>query len=229
MFLPGSGTVRRAKRNLLFGSRGDAMPFVPNPGVVQVNIRGTKDTQLVENVLHFGVFHTPVAEDLTLICNGVRDAVISDWLPALPSDVTMREVYAKSLELPNDVQFTSIFPAGSVGTMAGVPLPNNVSICVSLRSGATGRSARGRLFWLGLSQDQVVENQITTAASNDILVAVNAVYNVALLNSYRWIITSYVTNKAPRPGGPVQFIVNGILFTNLVIDSQRRRLPGRGT
>jgi hypothetical protein len=45
---------------------------------------------------------------------------------------------------------------------------------------------------------------------------------------YVWVIVSYITDNAPRVGGPVYFEVNDILIVDDVIDSQRRRLPGRG-
>jgi len=47
--------------------------------------------------------------------------------------------------------------------------------------------------------------------------------------SHFWVIASYFQNGAPRVGGPVYFVVDQIVFVDGIVDSQRRRLPGRGT
>jgi len=42
-------------------------------------------------------------------------------------------------------------------------------------------------------------------------------------------VVSYISNKVPRPGGPVYFPVVSFQYEDLVVDSMRRRKPGVGT
>lgn len=204
------------------------MPFVPAPNIVQVQIRATKDSQFVENRIHVNCFHEPTAADLALIAGGVETAVRTSWVDDLPGDVTLREVYVKSLHEENGIEFTAAFPTNTTGAVVGDPLPNHVTACISLRSGQVGRSARGRMYWLGLTEPQVQGNNLTASTMAALVVDVNEVYNVFFNNGFRWVIVSYQSGGIPRPGGPVYFIVNGIIFTDSTVDSQRRRLPGRG-
>jgi hypothetical protein len=103
-------------------------------------------------------------------------------------------------------------------------LPGNVSIAVSLRTGLTGRSARGRWFWQGLTEGQVVGNTLDSGLGLSIVAAFNNL--ITIINAFpsTLVIASYVSNGAPRPGGPVYFIVNTALLVDLTVDSQRGRL-----
>jgi hypothetical protein len=134
------------------------------------------------------------------------------------------------LQSENAIQITfGVTPGTVVGSNAGAALPNNVTACVSLRSNFAGRSARGRLYWQALTETQVVGNTIDTSVAGDIVAAVQAI-DVAMTGlGYELSIVSYINNGAPRVGGPVYFFVSDILMTDFTVDSQRRRLPGRGT
>jgi hypothetical protein len=153
----------------------------------------------------------------------------SHWFAELPTDVVMRELYLKSLHEENAVEATVGALVTDVGTFAGIPATNQNTLCVSLRSGNTGRSARGRLYWLGLGEDHYAVNTMVAAARDDIVAAVEEMRSVLLGFGYQWSIVSYISGGAPRVGGPVYFNVESVLVTDDTLDSQRRRMPGRGS
>jgi len=204
------------------------MAFVPAPNIVMCEIRASKAGQLVENRFHIDVLHQPVPGDLSALAGLLVPNIVAGFLPNLPTDVTLTEFHQRSLHTQNDIELTTPFPAGSTGTMSGEPLPNNCSYCVSLRSTSVGRSARGRLYWLGLSADQVVTNNVDATHRTAITAAVESLRAQIAAASSVMVIVSYRQNNAPRVGGPVYFVVSTVLTVDDVVDSQRRRLPGRG-
>jgi hypothetical protein len=205
------------------------MPFVPAPNIVKLEIRATKAGQKIENRLHINCFHTPTMADFSAIHSIVVTSVTSAWLPQLPGDVTLVSNFFQSLQEENGIQLEAPYSAGTIGTQAGQPGPNQNTICVSLRSGAAGRSARGRLYWLGLSEEQYTGNLIDASDLTAIVGAVDNLRAQLIAGGYHIMIVSYIHNGVPRPGGPVYFDVLSVLAVDNVIDSQRRRMPGHGT
>jgi hypothetical protein len=137
-------------------------------------------------------------------------------------------VYVKSIATQPgpEATFSAGLPApGSLGDPA---LPNNVTVAASLRSNLTGRSARGRWYWQGLTEPQVTGNAIAAGVLTSIDAALTNLQSSIDGAGFAWVIVSFFTNNAPRVGGPVYFTVVDIVFVDDVVDSQRRRLPGRG-
>lgn len=109
------------------------------------------------------------------------------------------------------------------GQAASVPLPNNVTLAISLRTNLTGRSHRGRIYHVGM----VVDDLSSTDSSR-----VKSAKLAALLTSYQALKTGI---EGSRTGLTVhQVIVSWHLVDSFaldhiqideVIDSQRRRLP----
>jgi len=202
------------------------MPFVEAPNIVMIEVRGTKAGEDVENRFHVDVFHEPVAADLVALAAAINPIILANWLPLLPTDFVMREVHMRSLHALNHIEQTFPFAPTDVGTAAGNPAANNITFCVSLRSLFTGRSARGRLYWLGLSEDQYTVNTFLATPLAGVLAAVNAVRAAIAAIGFRWVIVSYISGGAPRPGGPVYFVVENAVAVDAIVDSQRGRLPG---
>jgi len=200
------------------------MPFVAAPNIVQVEIRATKDSIPVENRIHVNVFHTPTAGDMANIEDVIATSINANWPALLPTDVTIRELFQRSLQTENDITRTLSFGGPLVGTVGGPVLPNECTICSKLTSGFTGRSARGRLYWLGLAVDQVDGNDVLTAVTNSIQAALRDIRDGLTALGFRWCIVSYRNNNAPRVGGPVYFFVDDAVFTDNRIDSQRGRM-----
>lgn len=205
------------------------MAFVPAPNIVLCEMRYTLDTEKCENRIHVNVLHEPTPADFANLSGAISNAIITLWLPLLPATVQYRELFFRSLQSQNAPQQTFPIPAGvGIGTHGSQQLPNNVTICVSLRSTAAGRSARGRLYWPALCEDEVTNNHVIPPFDAEIVAAVKLLdENITAVGS-DWQIVSFFQNKAPRPGGPVYFSVSNILLADTVVDSQRRRLPGRG-
>jgi len=205
------------------------MPFVAVPATIKASLFYTFAGQQVMNRIY--VSH-PATLPSEADCQAVANTVAAWWtgnVKALVSNtLALREVQAVSVAEPNGPQAT--FSAGlpSAGDSIIAPLPNNVAFCVSLRTGLAGRSARGRWYWMGLVENQVDGNEVTTGVVASIVAAIDNLLSALAGGGVQPVIVSFNSGGGPRPGGPVKFFITDALAVDSVVDSQRRRLPGRG-
>jgi len=203
------------------------MPFVAAPNIVMVEIIGLKDGQIIENRFHVNVFGEPTAGNLGTLNAAVQSWIVSDYLPRLPDEVAITEVRLTSLHEQNAIQLSSPMSVSGSGTTGA--MPNEVTLCVSLRSGFIGRSARGRFYLLGLPKDVMdTENRVLAAYRTAVASALQDLISTIQAAGFAMVIVSYITNGAPRAGGPVYFLVSTAVVTDDIVDSQRRRRPGVG-
>lgn len=204
------------------------MAFVPVPNVAMVEMFATKDGQRIENRFHVNIGHEPSASDLSAVNDVVGTWQNTDYKDILPTDVVLSGLDATSLHVQNGpvASQTYALPGG----IESPSLPNEVTYCVTLRTAVRGRSARGRMYMLGVAENQRLgQNNVTTAYAADAQLAVLNLISVLAAHGTPMVIVSYVSNKAPRPDGPVIFEVVTAVTFDTVLDSMKRRKPGVGT
>lgn len=203
------------------------MAFVPAPNIVQVEIIGLKDGQIIENRFHVNVLGEPTSGNLATLNGAVQAWINTHYLPRLPDEVAITEVRLTSLHQQNGIQLSSPMNVTGAGTTGA--MPNEVTLCVSLRTGFVGRSARGRFYLLGLPLDVMdTQNRVLAAYRSAVATALQALISGINAAGFVMVIVSYITNNAPRVGGPVYFVVSSAVVTDDIVDSQRRRRPGVG-
>lgn len=206
------------------------MPTINTPFCYELQMRFTQDGQLVENVWHFTdpSGDTDYAGKCTLIAGAADVSMATTFMPRMSNGVTYRECFVRHLGTANPYTATVADSAPQFGDKTSPALPNNVTICASLRSDLAGRSYRGRTYLIGLTEGDVAVNAVTPAeltAWADAIVDMAAAIELAA--EVFWVILSLFSNGVPRVTGNVRG-VDTVLFTNSTVDSQRRRLPGRG-
>jgi len=200
------------------------MPFQSVPNCAKVAIEGSLGSKQLVNVLHFKFAGTYGQSDIDALAQAVDNAVGSDYLPIITAGATYSQSVATGLENINDLTATDATNAGA-GTSGGASLPNNVSFVVTLRTGLTGRSARGRFYcWPMGAGDLFSANTVTVALANQAVAFLQQVQLNAAAVNWALGIVSRRTLGAVRPTG-VFFPVNDIAYRNLLTDSQRGRLP----
>ena len=163
--------------------------------------------------------------DVELVADRVDAAVGTHFLPIMSVDVSYVRTEAKGLENINDFQVERSAGAGS-GLEGSEALPLNVTFAIKKSSGLTGRSARGRLYWPVVATNQLDSNEnfITTAAADGFVAAVQQVRAQLDALPFNAVIVSRYTNGALRATG-VPFEWASTSYTDLTVDTQRRRLP----
>lgn len=201
------------------------MPLPLSPATIKCSLFQTLNGQPIMNRIHVSVAATLPTE---LGCAGVASAVKDWWVgnvkALVANTLELRAVQAISLAETNGPSFIISSGLPSIGTGTGAALPGNNAFCVSLRSGLTGRSARGRWYWGGLTEAQVDENNVNSGIVTSIVGAMDNLLGAIRAIDAEPIILSYFANKALRPGGPVKFIITDALAVDNVVDSQRGRL-----
>jgi len=123
------------------------------------------------------------------------------------------------------ISVTEGLPSQGAGT--GVPMPNNVTLAVKKGTGFIGRSFRGRTYHIGLTEAQVAGNTVDSAVLEVLRDAYDGLKEPAgMLIPIDLCVLSEWADGEQRTEG-ICTVVTGIGI-DPTVDSQRRRLPGRG-
>lgn len=184
--------------------------------------------QLAMNVLHYKSLAEPDADDL----NAFAAEMVSQWnshMKALThEDASLVAVRATSLdsEFAPGIEYTTGLPLE--GSLGGTGLPSNVTVAVRFLTDLRGRSYRGRAFQIGMGSTQITDgnNEITPTYQTALRLAWIALQSIESDPVFAQCVVSRVSGGVVRPVG-VATDVTGVAI-DLVLDSQRRRLHGRG-
>jgi hypothetical protein len=143
-------------------------------------------------------------------------------LPLLNPAVSIQEIRAKTRHKDyTNVQASWLPTVFTPGTGVGEVEPGNVALVVKLLTGAVGRSRRGRQYMFGLGENTVNGN----IALSGYLSALAVAFTRHLLG-FTAASNTYIPTVASRKLGVLYDVIQfGI---EAYIDSQRRRLTGRG-
>jgi hypothetical protein len=113
-------------------------------------------------------------------------------------------------------------PGGTNGTHASDPTPYSNALVASLRSSFVGRSGRGRWYFTGLGEDTVSGNSAT--AGQALLVAAAAGLMASFSGNATFATTPVIASRQYLVLRPILTVI-----VDIFVDSQRRRLTGRGS
>jgi hypothetical protein len=183
----------------------------------------------VENTLYFGNFTgSGSSNELTLLGDDIMSWWINQMMPLLVQQYILREVYV--VDMSSDTAPTATVTPGSetTGSVTSPSMPNNVALCVSFRTAGRGRSSRGRNYISGFGEGAVEGNRIASSVANDIKAVYQSLLDPAIfVIDWTWVVYSRYENKQPRSVASTP-AVEAVVLTDTIVDSQRRRLPGRG-
>lgn len=203
------------------------MPFIPVPGVVQLEAIYNMVSSTVENVYHYQTPGAINASDMSAFAAAWLVEWNTNQKPYIPTEVQL--VSIKVTDMATAVSPVVNYGTGlpTLGTQSGALLPNNVSLCFTKRTALRGRSNRGRLYWPGFGEPNVTNNSVSGALVTAIIAGLQNMLSVTTgLGAWEMVVVSRFTGKNPRPSGIFTPVTN--FTSDGVVDSQRRRLPGRG-
>jgi len=199
------------------------MTFQPAVNCASAAIHATYQGQPVANVLNFlysSAYNQTVLQDLA---DALDTEVVGNYLPYVANQLAYTEVHVRGLTSENDLEATANAGAGD-GSGGAAGLPGNASLCVTLRSGYTGRSARGRFYAFPATQGDLDTPQTFATEYTGLIVAfLDGVKVAAAAAGWSLIILSRFNNKAKRTAAQ-PFLVTSISARNSDVDSQRGRL-----
>jgi hypothetical protein len=211
------------------------MPFIPVANTALTELRFTSNGQQVENTLWFEHATDPTGEDL----EGLNAAVFDWWaanIQALQSSaVQLREVTSTSQTSAMSSFDTFTPPVAEFGGAGANNEPGNVTMSISFRTALRGRSARGRNYAIGLTEDQVAGNSFVTGLTALWQAAYFELIDAAAAAGWQWVVASRFSGVDPDTGDPIPRAagvttpITAVVVVDDNVDSQRRRLTGRGT
>lgn len=204
------------------------MAFIPAPDTVLLELVYLWEDQVVENTLYWKCVASPSATELAALAGSAAGWWNANCQGFTNVNVSLQQVKATDLTTDSSPSVTYTIGLPTFGDVTGDPLPNNCSLAISFRTLGRGRSSRGRNYIVGLSEASVSGNTVDPTFIGYIQSAYEALS--ATLNAdvegFHAVVSRY-HNNAPRAEALVQE-VTAYVIVDPFIDSQRRRLPGRG-
>lgn len=201
------------------------MAFTPTPNVARVAIESILLGQLCVNTLWFeNPGAVPYdAGTLTNLIGGVDTWWQTNVLPLLASDYVMNTISAIAQDALDAPAVT--LPVSGAGSALTGSLPGNVCLTVKFNTQFRGRSGRGRNYVSGIPEAGVVGNAVTQTFNDDLLAAYDTIPTT--INEGTHVVVSFFLDGVARPQGFVQPVIS-YNIVDRAVDSQRRRLIGRG-
>lgn len=210
------------------------MTFVPVLNAVEAELIYRYDGQKCENTLWFQYDHSPDATELTDLASALKTwwvgAFGTNLVPSLV--MNMIKITDQSIATGLGIEYTTGLPVA--GTASGDGMPGGTAACISFNTGLRGRSARGRNYVMGMPKSVTTLSTLDSGWMAAITGAYNALPAALPTPGPQWVVASRFSGVDPLTGDPiprVTGITNVILsaaFADNSVDSQRRRLIGRG-
>jgi hypothetical protein len=202
--------------------------FVPAENTAKVVVEGQWAGNDAINTLWFQFASEPDQTDLETLAEYVWENLLSALQSTWAASYQVNRVTATRQNSENDIQ--GVYDAMGtplVGSGSGASVPLNASWSISFRTGLRGRSYRGRNYAAGYL-NSILDDPGRGNAT--VLAGVAAAYVQHLITNmlagWTWVVASHVADKAPRVAAVLTPIISVIIDT--YVDSQRRRLVGRG-
>lgn len=201
-------------------------PFIPFEDVAKLEMVFFQYGQFVENVHYFHHTAGPfTVTDMQTLAADMKTWWNTNMKGKVVSSAELEKIRVKDMSSENapGIEYQTGLPIAGTNGVQGAP--SNVTVAIKWTTGYSGRSFRGRSYFVGLAAADVVADVVNAAALTNILTAYDLLITAPPAG---WVlgVASMQYHKAWRVTG---------LFTPIITvsaenysDSQRRRLVGRG-
>jgi hypothetical protein len=210
------------------------MAFIPAVNTARVEMVFHENGCIIENVYHVLKGSAFGGTDLTDIAQAFRDWWDAELQSVVADDVALDLIKVRNMTTATSpaIEFTDGLPL--VGGSGGGALPNNSTLAIKWTTGFAGRSFRGRTYHIGLTDNDLANTvSIDSTAQSFFAAAYEALIGAVSDLSMDLVVASFFSgvdvngDPIPRSTAVLTPIVGAVVDTAL--DSQRRRLLGRGT
>lgn len=210
------------------------MPFVPAANTAEFELIQTLDGQRLENTLYGRTVAPWTAAQISAVCDSLAAWWTANMRPLLSDQIELVAVEGTSLESATAPVGANTTGTPSIGAL-DESIPNNCSLAISFRTALRGRSFRGRNYIAGIPVASVLRSHVEPGLVDSITAAYNALPDAFSdgLSGALWVVVSRFSG-VDVDGRPIPRVtavttpITGAHVVDDVIDSQRRRLPGRG-
>jgi hypothetical protein len=205
-------------------------PIAPvlNPSVVRHVAQGTLDGQIVQNVTHWALVTGEWSMPAMIALAGAYAQWLSLHLSTVQSvDMQWTEARLTQLAGEEGLRYDSVYASAVPGDNEAGAFPNNVALCASVLTGFAGKSGRGRFYIPAIPTDAADQSRCTAPYITLVNAALLKLVDGSIFAGYQLGVYSTVSGGVPRETGLFRS-ASQVAARDNVLDSQRRRLPGRG-
>lgn len=202
------------------------MAFVPAANCALVELIQSLDGQVIENTFWVENGAGWNTTNLLTLAGVFKTWWGASWDIRVSSDLSLDKIKCTDHTTQTGPSIETVTGLPLTGAAAAGAAPNNVAVCVSFLTAQRGRAYRGRVYMAGF-QEAIFTNSRIPTANAALYEADFAQLNTDLTTAG---FTHVVVSRYPVTGPRVAAIVTPITdyHVDLIVDSQRRRLPGRG-
>lgn len=204
------------------------MVYIPAIDVAKVAIDQLFGQQALTNIIYFLSTTGWTPGSLDILCDEVVDWWTTNIAPLMNDALSLVGVTATDLTTETSPSVTVPVSPAVAGARTEAASPANAAATVTFRTVQRGRSSRGRNYVSGLSDGfgVISPTAVGTGYASDLATAYAALEDVeAAVNAVHSVV-SFFSEKAPRTTAQILPVLSYTCDT--LIDSQRRRLAGRG-
>lgn len=199
------------------------MAFVPVPDTARVtmNFVGLDGGEAC-NVIYVGATDSPVSlSQMAMITLVVSQWANDHWRLEAASGWTLTTVEALDASTEDGAYVVQNVQVS--GTRLIDPLPAMNTIAVQLLTGRSGRSRRGRLYHVGLSEEQTLGNYLTPLAADALIACYDALRTAFIEDELQWRVASFQQDGV-KLATAVTYPISNIQLADRKIDRQIRRM-----
>jgi hypothetical protein len=202
-------------------------PFIPAADTVRVDMIYNTLGGTAENVYHVHAGSTPVDGNMDLIAASFLNWEEDVASLARASSVSLKQIIVTDLSVENGERFVATPVPAIIGDLESPVMPNNVTLAIKTLTNRGGRSFNGRHYWIGLTEIQCQGDFIVASARQTLLEDILDLQTRLTTNGWTLAVVSYCSEGAWRLTAEVSDVIS--FDADNVLDSQRRRLLGRGS
>lgn len=211
-------------------TRGDkhAMAFIPATNTIKAEMVYNHIGQICENVFYAKMAGAVSLTDLTDLAGTLVNWFDTQLQPLVSNGTALTKVLCRDMTVESGaaIEFTTDLPMSGTG---GSALPGNVTVASKWSTGLAGRSFRGRTYLVGLpvGNNTTNANLLDAGYLDDLQDAYEALIADISVDDRTFVVASFFHDNAPRTEAVLTEII--AVAVNNQLDSQRRRLAGRGS
>lgn len=206
------------------------MAFQPATTAALVELIYLSAGQRCQNNLTFSHATTGwTAPELTALAQAVQNWWVGEMAALTANSVSLIQIDATDLSDQFGPKITLPVTPPQFGTVGSELEPNNATFCTTFVTGFRGRAFRGRNFLVGLAAQWVTESTVLNAFATSLRNAYSELLGATYLPAgVDWVLVTRVVNGVVQMPTALKSPITGAVHADLTVDSQRRRLPGRG-
>jgi hypothetical protein len=202
--------------------------FIPAANTCKVALYFDTAGGKAMNILHFRRDAGWTESDLRTFHGLISAAWDTNMSPLQSNTIVLSRIVVTDIGAEDSFEYDAVPPDDLTGGDTSPVMPNNVTVATKFTTGHAGRSFRGRVYFVGLTEINCVGDELTSGAQsgiNDGWTDFFGELNDGDLEA-ELVIVSYCHDGAWRSTATVTPVTG--ISTEITLDSMRTRLAGRG-